>query len=402
MSAPGGIIFLTRGIVDLAGNEDELAAILAHEIQHIVAKDPLKAIKSQRLKALGTFAAGEAMGSGNQVVRHLPGLRPGHQRHPAAEGLLARPGKERRPGRPGTAGRDRLRARGAAVHAGKSQGHREEEGQGVLGPPLRRQAHRLRVGVHRPERPPPSDGKARAARFRNALSSPLNLKRFWLSTALIFACTFALGSLALPSFREKDLRPEGPPVQPALPRPPVILVEIDQESIDFYSQNLPDSLALAAQPLRAGDRFPDRRRGQGRGHRHDLQRAQPLWRRGRVAGRGHEADRAGSSCRCFSWASEGRGRGPARDSPCRGAGLSARLPVREGKVLQPLPSLLRRACAAPATPRPRRTATASTAACSISSAAAGACIRPSRWPLALFADPAPVAGADPVRRATAG
>jgi predicted Zn-dependent protease len=67
-SAPGGIIFLTRGILDLAGNEDELAAILAHEIQHVVAKDPLKAIKSQRMKTLGTFAAGEAMGSGNQVL----------------------------------------------------------------------------------------------------------------------------------------------------------------------------------------------------------------------------------------------------------------------------------------------------------------------------------------------
>lgn len=62
-SAPGGIIFLTRGIVEMAGDEDELAAVLAHEIQHIVARDPLKAIRSQRLKALGTFSAGEAVGS---------------------------------------------------------------------------------------------------------------------------------------------------------------------------------------------------------------------------------------------------------------------------------------------------------------------------------------------------
>jgi predicted Zn-dependent protease len=68
LSAPGGIILLTRGIVEMAADEDELAAILAHEIQHIVAKDPLKAIKSQRMKALGTFTAGEAMGSGKQVV----------------------------------------------------------------------------------------------------------------------------------------------------------------------------------------------------------------------------------------------------------------------------------------------------------------------------------------------
>ncbi len=67
-SAPGGIVLLTRGIVEMAGSEDELAAILAHEIQHVVSKDPLKAIKSQRMKALGTFTAGEAMGSDNQVV----------------------------------------------------------------------------------------------------------------------------------------------------------------------------------------------------------------------------------------------------------------------------------------------------------------------------------------------
>jgi len=63
-SAPGGVIFITRGIVEMAGGEDELAAILAHEIQHVVVKDPLKAIKSQRMKALGGFAAGEAIGSG--------------------------------------------------------------------------------------------------------------------------------------------------------------------------------------------------------------------------------------------------------------------------------------------------------------------------------------------------
>jgi predicted Zn-dependent protease len=67
-SAPGGIIFISRGIVEMAENEDELAAILAHEIHHIVSKDPLQAIKSQRMKSLGTFAAGEAMGSGSEVL----------------------------------------------------------------------------------------------------------------------------------------------------------------------------------------------------------------------------------------------------------------------------------------------------------------------------------------------
>jgi beta-barrel assembly-enhancing protease len=68
LSAPGGIIFLSRGIIEMAGNEDELAAIVAHEIQHIVNKDPLGAIKSQRMKSLGTFAAGEALGSSGEVL----------------------------------------------------------------------------------------------------------------------------------------------------------------------------------------------------------------------------------------------------------------------------------------------------------------------------------------------
>lgn len=68
LSAPGGIIFISRAIIDMAANEDELAAILAHEIQHIVSRDPLQAIKSQRMKALGTFAAGEAMGSSGEVL----------------------------------------------------------------------------------------------------------------------------------------------------------------------------------------------------------------------------------------------------------------------------------------------------------------------------------------------
>lgn len=63
-SAPGGIILLTRGLVNLASNEDELAAVIAHEISHIVSKDPLKAVKSERLKQLGLFAAKKAAKGG--------------------------------------------------------------------------------------------------------------------------------------------------------------------------------------------------------------------------------------------------------------------------------------------------------------------------------------------------
>ena len=68
-AAPGGFILITKGIIDIAENEDQLASIIAHEISHIVKKHPLKAIKSERTKSLGTFAASEALrGSGSPKV----------------------------------------------------------------------------------------------------------------------------------------------------------------------------------------------------------------------------------------------------------------------------------------------------------------------------------------------
>ncbi len=62
------------------------------------------------------------------------------------------------------------------------------------------------------------------------------MKRFWLSTALLFACTLALGSILSSLFEKKiyDVKAR------LFARPasaPIVLVEIDQESIDFYSQN---------------------------------------------------------------------------------------------------------------------------------------------------------------------
>jgi len=68
LSAPGGIIFITRGLLQICENEDELAAVLAHEISHIVARDPIKAIKSERMKGLGAFTAGELAGGGSEVM----------------------------------------------------------------------------------------------------------------------------------------------------------------------------------------------------------------------------------------------------------------------------------------------------------------------------------------------
>ncbi len=59
-AAPGGIIFITRGMVRTTANEDELAAVLAHEVAHISKRDGIAAIKNARwteaLTLIGTTA----------------------------------------------------------------------------------------------------------------------------------------------------------------------------------------------------------------------------------------------------------------------------------------------------------------------------------------------------------
>jgi Putative Zn-dependent protease, contains TPR repeats len=54
-SAPGGFVFITRGLYELCGdNDDALAAVLAHEIAHITGKHALNII------ARGEFVSGAA------------------------------------------------------------------------------------------------------------------------------------------------------------------------------------------------------------------------------------------------------------------------------------------------------------------------------------------------------
>lgn len=59
-AAPGGIVLLTRGLVNLAESEDELACILAHEIAHVSTKHGLKTIRTARLTAAFEILAREA------------------------------------------------------------------------------------------------------------------------------------------------------------------------------------------------------------------------------------------------------------------------------------------------------------------------------------------------------
>lgn len=59
-AAPGGLILVTRGMLKCCENEDELAAVLAHEVGHIEGKHGLRAIKQGRLTEAFTIIATES------------------------------------------------------------------------------------------------------------------------------------------------------------------------------------------------------------------------------------------------------------------------------------------------------------------------------------------------------
>jgi predicted Zn-dependent protease len=59
-SAPGGLVMISRGMVRLCKNEDELAAVLAHEVGHVENQHGLKAIRKGRLTSALTTLAMEA------------------------------------------------------------------------------------------------------------------------------------------------------------------------------------------------------------------------------------------------------------------------------------------------------------------------------------------------------
>ncbi|GAB2654535.1 M48 family metalloprotease [Arenimonas aestuarii] len=67
---PGGTILITQGLYDRLRDEAELAAVLSHEIAHVVERHQVKAIKKQMGTAFATELAGEAAGrSDSQAVR---------------------------------------------------------------------------------------------------------------------------------------------------------------------------------------------------------------------------------------------------------------------------------------------------------------------------------------------
>jgi predicted Zn-dependent protease len=72
-AAPGGYVFLTKGLYRRLNNEAELAGVLAHEVAHVTKKHHLKVLKqSSLIGALGQAASSKAKDS-DQVVQNLIG-----------------------------------------------------------------------------------------------------------------------------------------------------------------------------------------------------------------------------------------------------------------------------------------------------------------------------------------
>jgi predicted Zn-dependent protease len=69
-AAPGGYIYVTRGILALMGSEAELAAVLGHEMGHVAARHSMKQLSGQMLAQIG-LTVGSLL---SKDVRKLAGL----------------------------------------------------------------------------------------------------------------------------------------------------------------------------------------------------------------------------------------------------------------------------------------------------------------------------------------
>jgi predicted Zn-dependent protease len=59
-ACPGGIIFITKGMLKATSNEEELAAVLAHEIAHVNHRDGISSIKKSRWTEAVTIIGAKA------------------------------------------------------------------------------------------------------------------------------------------------------------------------------------------------------------------------------------------------------------------------------------------------------------------------------------------------------
>lgn len=76
-ACPGGTILITRGLVETCCNEDQLAAVLAHEVGHVAHKDGVNSISkarwSQVFTAMGTEAVKQYAGPAGSLITLFEG-----------------------------------------------------------------------------------------------------------------------------------------------------------------------------------------------------------------------------------------------------------------------------------------------------------------------------------------
>jgi predicted Zn-dependent protease len=68
-AAPGGYIFLTRGLYKLLTNESELAGVLAHEIGHVIRRHHLKILQQSNMLDMGSTALSKQVGGNDQIAK---------------------------------------------------------------------------------------------------------------------------------------------------------------------------------------------------------------------------------------------------------------------------------------------------------------------------------------------
>jgi len=75
-AVPGGHVFITRGLLEKLESEGQLAAILAHEVGHVVARDTMVALSRQigMTALLAAAAVGDAGGDVTQAAGFITGV----------------------------------------------------------------------------------------------------------------------------------------------------------------------------------------------------------------------------------------------------------------------------------------------------------------------------------------
>lgn len=78
-ACPGGLIFVNKGLLKKLQNEDQLAAVLGHEVAHVAQRDGINTIKKTQWTNLAFYAAGEVArnytsGEASQLVGVFQGV----------------------------------------------------------------------------------------------------------------------------------------------------------------------------------------------------------------------------------------------------------------------------------------------------------------------------------------